>query len=199
MVSPWNTYDCSYHSWDRIACQITARASGNISQLDAVIADLPTRRRQFRLITPGEGCVHTLPTEDRACNMIADNAALHEPKKVFFNLQLRGFLFCFFHRGSLATVLIIGLRLEVDTQPIKVCRILPVMHPGVLDQHVASASLQEVHIEKNEGAWSNPAISSCSSLIFGLNQASDFHSNCELFKKYIKKKSTIERIHHITD
>lgn len=91
MVSPWNTYDRSYHSWDGIACQITARASGNISQLDAVIADLPTRRRQFRLITPGEGCVHTLPTEDQACNMIADYAALHEPKKVFFNLQLRGF------------------------------------------------------------------------------------------------------------
>lgn len=53
----------------------------------------------------------------------------------------------------------------VDTQPIKVCRILPVMHPGVLYQHVAPASLQEVHIEKKEGPWSNWAISSCSALV----------------------------------
>lgn len=39
-------------------------SSRNISQLDAVIADLPTHHRQFRLITPGEGCVDTLPTGD---------------------------------------------------------------------------------------------------------------------------------------
>lgn len=36
------------------------------------------------------------------------------------------------------------------SHPIKVVEILPVMHPGVLYQHVACASLQEVHTEKKE-------------------------------------------------
>lgn len=39
-------------------------SSRNILQLGAVIADLPTHHRQFRLITPGEGCVDTLPARD---------------------------------------------------------------------------------------------------------------------------------------
>lgn len=39
-------------------------SSRNISYLGAVIADLPTHHRQFRLITPGDGCVDTLPTGD---------------------------------------------------------------------------------------------------------------------------------------
>lgn len=38
------------------------RSSKNISQLGAVIADLPIHHREFRLITPGKGCVDTLPT-----------------------------------------------------------------------------------------------------------------------------------------
>lgn len=128
-------------------------SSRNISHLGAVIADLPTPHRQFRLITPRDGCVDTLPTGDWTCNMISNYTTLPVPKKVFFNLQLSDFYW-----GSTATVLITG----VDDQPIKVCWILPVIHPGVLYQHAASASSQEVHIEKTEGQWSNWAISSCS-------------------------------------
>ena len=68
------------------------QSSKNISYFCSVIADLPTKCRQFRLITPGDGCICALPTGGWTCDMIAKRVALPEAMKVFFNLQLRDFL-----------------------------------------------------------------------------------------------------------
>lgn len=77
--------------WKQNCLSDNCMSSRKISQLGAVIADLPTHHRQFRLITPSEGCVDTLPTREWTCNMIANYPTFPEPKKVFSNLQLRLF------------------------------------------------------------------------------------------------------------
>lgn len=156
MESVWNQ-SALKHS---VAGLDNCTSSRNILYLCAVIPDLPARPKQLRLITRAEGSFDTLLAGDWTCNMIAIHNALSEPKKVFSNLQLRDFLLRKHHHGIHYRALV-GL----DTEPIKLSWILSVMQWGVLYQHAASTSLQEVHTKEKEGLWASCAITSCSVFI----------------------------------
>lgn len=123
------------------------KGSRNTSQV-GIIADLNTRHRQFGLITQCEGCAWHITHWGLNMQCVCQ---LHHISKRFYLLSFFSISNWDIFTKEAAHSTHYRAQVGVDTQPIKVCRILPVMHPGVLHQHTARASLQDTRIEKKEG------------------------------------------------